>query len=231
MARIIYSGVIDGIAGKVGGSVFQRGRSGNVFKNKPIPRNPQSDYQKRVRAIFAEISKRWGTITEAQREAWNELADQRVVSAKKKSFGTKFKLTGKALFQQVNGNLRLVSSPFADAPPAPGSTDTTEITSLTIDLTNDKVNLIFRASPLSASFIILGVTPTLSAGTSFYKGKYKSFYYRVLDTTKSIVDVTLEFKARFGNLPLAGSNLAAEVRKFSTTGYNAEIVNVPILFA
>lgn len=231
MARVIFDAGIAGVKGKIGGNVFQAGRYGYTFKTKPIPTNPKSQNQTKVRGLFGEVSKAWGALTDAQRLAWIQRAEQNIVRAQKKSFGTSFKLAGKALFQKVNGDRKLLGLAQANTPPAPGQLNTTAIKDLQFDSVSPGVNLRLQANPTAESYVMVAVTPVLKAGTRFYKGKYKTFAYDKFTTGQDGIDVTAEYTARFGAVPLAGSNLACEVKLLDTEGYSYGRVDVLISFS
>lgn len=220
MARVIFGQGVAGAKGKVGGSVFQKTRSGYVMKQKGIPTNPKTAYQVGVRSKFTQVSKNWGLLTLAQRKAWNLEADSKAIRSKKKSFGQAFKLSGKALYQEVGQNRLLIGIALPTAVPALGTNIDMEPVKVRIDNTNDKILVDFSASTTEEGFILVSSTGKLSPGISFYKGKYKQIAIKSIAVGSADVDVTAEYKARFGSLPAAGSNVAFLVRYVSSTGYS-----------
>lgn len=71
MALIKLSGVASQIQGKVGGSVFQTGKSGQILRNQPRPTNSNSYLQNRIRNITYYLQNRWRNLTVAQRTEWD----------------------------------------------------------------------------------------------------------------------------------------------------------------
>lgn len=224
MAKVIFGQGIAGVKGKVGGSVFQRVRSFYIMKQKGIPTNPKSSFQASVRGIFTTVSKRWGKITDAQRKAWNEQADSTTVAAKKKTFGVSQKLSGKALFQEVNQNLSLCGEAITDAPPAVGVANTVEITDVEIDTSAGSITLIFSVGTDQDTLFIISCTGVLSAGTTYKKGKFKKIYGDKVAAGAGQISLTAEYTARFGAIPASGSNVSFEVRQVTSTGYNDSVL-------
>lgn len=72
MALVKYGGGITQMSGSIGGNTFARNRGGNYVRAKTIPINPNTGLQQVVRAAMAFLTERWsGTLTAAQRTAWN----------------------------------------------------------------------------------------------------------------------------------------------------------------
>ena len=62
-------------SGKCGTMVWQRNRYGPICYPAFIPRNPRTPAQQAIRGIFGAVSKRWRTLTEAQRLDWIAVAN------------------------------------------------------------------------------------------------------------------------------------------------------------
>src|ERR1019366_5909587 len=60
--------------GKEGSTVVFAGRYGLVSRRRVIPTNPRTERQSEVRRHLAEQARRFGDLTDAQREAWNAAA-------------------------------------------------------------------------------------------------------------------------------------------------------------
>jgi hypothetical protein len=73
MARIILSGLVDDIRGKLGGSVVQQSNNVLIIRTKVSPRNPRSGTQQNRRSFYSSITRRWSEITQPQRDSWFEL--------------------------------------------------------------------------------------------------------------------------------------------------------------
>lgn len=73
MARIIYNAVVSSINGSVSGTTFQKNAFGFTIRKKPQPVNPKSVLQSNRRTVFADITKTWNLLTDAQRALWNSV--------------------------------------------------------------------------------------------------------------------------------------------------------------
>jgi hypothetical protein len=58
-------------SGKKGLDVSMNGRYGQVRRTLVIPTNPRTARRMTVRANLSAVAKRWRTLTENQRQAWN----------------------------------------------------------------------------------------------------------------------------------------------------------------
>lgn len=70
MAKILFSGLVDEIIGKLAGSVFQYSYGGWQVHAKGKPRNPQTKYQQLRRGDFGFLSSTWRNLTTAQRNTF-----------------------------------------------------------------------------------------------------------------------------------------------------------------
>ena len=61
-------------SGKRGLNVSQNGRYGQISRALSIPSNPRTDAQMNIRETFAEVTKAWRALTDAQRAAWASAA-------------------------------------------------------------------------------------------------------------------------------------------------------------
>jgi hypothetical protein len=57
--------------GKKGLDVSMNGRYGQASRTLVIPTNPRAASQMTIRANLSAVAKRWRTLTENQRQAWN----------------------------------------------------------------------------------------------------------------------------------------------------------------
>lgn len=106
MAKIKLSAIgITNISGKSGGSVFAHNKNGNYVRRLGIATQPQTAKQTLARSIFGVISRMWGGLTEAQREAWKNFGAEH---PKTDQFGDSRPLTGRQAFISVNSNLQTI---------------------------------------------------------------------------------------------------------------------------
>ena len=98
-------------------TVVCAGRYGLVSRRHVIPANPRTERQLEVRRNLAEQARRFGELTDAQREAWNAGAATYRSHPRQGQSGA---LTGLHLFIRVNCKLALFGlEPLNTPPPTP----------------------------------------------------------------------------------------------------------------
>lgn len=119
MALVKLGGGVTDARGAIGGTVFSRGKGGNIIRSNKKPCNPRSSLQEPKRALAAWISKSWSnTLTEQQRTDWRAYA---AGTGWTNRLGEAIEINGLAAFLQLNA-LYTIPSPtlHADAPTAMG---------------------------------------------------------------------------------------------------------------
>ena len=101
-------------SGKCGNMVWQRNRYGQICYPAFVPANPRTPAQVAIRGIFAAVSQRWRTLTEAQRLAWIAVGSTILSRPRLGQCGP---LTGCQLFVKVNVHLAHRGQPQLDLPP------------------------------------------------------------------------------------------------------------------
>jgi len=107
MASIKFGSLVTDIAGKIGGQIIQRGRTGGQIRNLSIPVQRRTIYTQARQLPFAITSQLWRTLSVLQINDWNILA---AAQTRYNRFGLAYAPTGFQLFTEMNLNLRLVSS-------------------------------------------------------------------------------------------------------------------------
>lgn len=75
MASVQFGGGVTEIRGSIAGNVFSRNAGGAYLRARTTPINPATNRQAAVRDALAEAAQAWNlTLTNAQREAWNDYA-------------------------------------------------------------------------------------------------------------------------------------------------------------
>jgi hypothetical protein len=105
MATIRFGNIITGAAGKIGGTIIQRGRSGSQMRNltKPIPARSNASAQ--VHARFQAIAGIWRGLTVSQRQSWTDLAD---TLTRFNRLGDPYTPSGQQIFTEFSLNQRIV---------------------------------------------------------------------------------------------------------------------------
>ena len=101
-------------SGKCGNLVWQRARYGQICYEAFVPYNPRSPAQVAVRDTFRAVSKRWGALTQEQRDVWNDVA--KTMKSRPRLFQCG-PLTGFNLFVKVNVCLVNRGQAQVDLPP------------------------------------------------------------------------------------------------------------------
>lgn len=74
MAKIKPSPFIGEASGKLGSIVFSRNNAGPYIRNYVIPVNHRSIAQQAIRGRFAQAAALWSTLSNEQKQAWNDYA-------------------------------------------------------------------------------------------------------------------------------------------------------------
>ena len=200
MARVKYGAIITGIKGKVGGTVFQGGRSGGVMKNNTTRRKIVENGGvggdvdvKQVRRInFSSATKAWSFLTDGERNSWSALIGVWTFIDK---FGDVYDGTAFQIFTAANINRLFLGTAVLNVAPVKidainfgltlsdyslsGSWDLTRAT-----VPNETQYLVMSASvPANASknasslsFRLIGFTQFVTAGTDNIKVNYGNSY-------------------------------------------------------
>jgi len=100
MAKILFGLGFEAISGTFGGATFQKWRSLNIVRGKPVPSNPMTERQTRIRSIVSTISRAWrDVLTAGQRRAWEQFAE---IFPWFDVFGKSMSLRGISLFLKMN---------------------------------------------------------------------------------------------------------------------------------
>lgn len=97
MAKIIFSGLVDSMAGKIAGSVIQNSYGGYQLRTRVTPRNPQVIKQQTSRNALAAPSAAWRALSDSDRTSWRDAATPAV--------------KGFHLFVSSNKNIQLLTLP------------------------------------------------------------------------------------------------------------------------
>lgn len=199
MAKIKLSAIgITNISGKSGGSVFAHNKNGNYVRRLGIATQPQTAKQTLTRSIFGVISRMWGSLTQAQREAWKQFGAD---NPKKDQFGDSRPLSGRQAFISANSNLNSVglspiSSPSIARPTFPSVSDFLGAISFTSAGVLDNASIVASVSGGSATIRFVLSVAVVSSGADF--GTAKNKYVQIstgLATALNGADITDELTA------------------------------------
>ena len=109
MAEFINSLYSPNKSGRLGSSVFGKSRFGGPFeKMLGLPSNPRTDAQMNRRHQFVALSRKWGSLTDAQRTAWDDRAKDYPYTKK----GMTYIPSGFMFFFMLNSNLQVIGQPI-----------------------------------------------------------------------------------------------------------------------
>ena len=115
MAKILFGLGFEAVSGTFGGATFQKWRSLNIVRGKPVPSNPMTARQTRIRSIVSTISRAWrDVLTAGQRIAWEQFAE---IFPWFDVFGKSMSLRGISLFLKINTVLLDHDRPMQITPP------------------------------------------------------------------------------------------------------------------
>lgn len=217
------------LIGSIGSTTFQRGRYGNLARQRVSPVNPNSVRQVNTRLITAYLSNRYANdLTAAQIAGWNAYAALTNVSP---GPGTVF-ITGQAMYIRNNyGNVAnpAIGDAIDNAPSTPGNAFTPILTftfpAATGILTNTAT---VPSMPAGASTIIYQLSIPQKPSTMFFKGPFsRAVVLRdVADTDPSLVQtygamtagekVFVRYRLWNGNATTNKTSLAETVQVIST---------------
>jgi hypothetical protein len=188
------------LSGKLGRTVFTKGRSGLALRTRVHPKNPKSADQTTVRNDLKGWSQKFRALTTNQITNWNNEA---LSVSKSNRLGGKYSTTGHKLYVSWNITNSLfntgteITDYFTPTPVSPIAISVLEALSgaQTISITTGS------AVPANSKLVIMA-TGQLSAGVSNAKGKYRDIKVIAGGTTAGIQDFTTEYLAKFGTLTL-----------------------------
>lgn len=181
MAKIIFSSLVVGLRGKIGGTIFQGGRYGFIARQNFYPFNPSTEKQKKARGQLGSISKEWKDLTPSQRATWAVSLNARTQQPKRKKVFASNVLSPFAFFLQTNYYRSLVKLTQIYDYAGTGATYGGQGLKLRYDKTNDNYYLSFTQVVSQNSFVLLFSTRPYSSGVSNFQGHYVySGFFQVL---------------------------------------------------
>lgn len=114
MASIQYSALVTDIKGKIQGSVFQKGSTRNIIRNKGATMRKSQPSQQLVHQKLQDLRREWSLRSLAEKSSWNAFA---ATYQRTDKFGTLRSISGYNFFVSINSNrLQLGLTVLASAP-------------------------------------------------------------------------------------------------------------------
>jgi hypothetical protein len=179
---------------RIGNLVAYISPFGQCYRTYSLPRNPNSEAQRRMRDILGSTSSGWGRrLTEAQRERWVAAALQ---VPSHPTLGQYSHLSGQQLCIKINSTLRCIGHATVDEPPAPVVFTPNPVGDLAIvNDPDDGVRLLLNVGTVAEEVMVFGQAPC-SAG----RMKHRRVCYLGLlgPATNGQCDITGLYTARLG---------------------------------
>ena len=215
--------MVDG-RGKIGGQVASKNRSGSYMRNKVTPSNPNTAAQVAVRNMLSTASSAWSSLTNTQRAGWDGAVNDWVGT---NVFGDVVKPTGKNLFTKLNINLMNIGGNMIADVPIKSSVPPLDIVSVEYDLSSSEITILNTQAVSGYEYLVSATAPQ-SAGTSFFRGKFRNIYHSPAPQNFSTV-VWNAYVEKFGELT-ADSNVMFEIKLVdTTTGQVGLPVTIPVV--
>ena len=229
MALIKTTAIVDSISGKLNGTVFAKNKGGAYMRSKSTVSNPRTQAQQAVRSAFGSISQAWRDLSDEERDAWNSQTENYKYT---NVFGDLKALSGKALFQQLNGNLLNVSQTILSAPLAPmdviGGTDFAVPLAIDLGAATPADKFVFELTLAQAleqnQYYVLEATPPLSPGVSNANNQFRQIAVAIVPATATELPSTDfstpvydSYVAVFG-LPVVGSKIFVRIKPVASNG-------------
>lgn len=199
MALVKWSGLVAEVRGKINGTVFARNRYSCYARNKVTPHNPRTQEQQKIRAMFAQLSKKWRELSQDERKAWNRVVADFI---KTNIFGDKHKPSGFNLFIRINMNLQLINRPMINLPPIPAPVDSIQVIKLKIDVPSNLLDIFVESKSIITHIPLILVTRPLSPGITFVKSELRMIDYSIEFTAPNqyILHIGDKYKTKYGSL-------------------------------
>ena len=202
MAKITPGPLAGVVSGKIGNTVFSRGRYGPYIRNRMIPTSSQSAATLDVRGRLAYLSKYWGGLAAASKVAWKTWAATHPVIDR---LGASQVLSANAAFIQLNSRIIQAAGTLITLPPV--GTSPTSLTSASVvsDVSDNTYTITFAATPLAANTCLAVWAAVVdSPGREYYKNLLKLVKVSAAAQATGL-NVDTQIDLRFGQ------NIAAQV--------------------
>ena len=199
--RIQFGAIVTAGAGKAGGTIIQRGRTGQILRNLTVPHSSKLQPSQAPRSALSAVSSNWRIITTSERIGWNTLAD---TLTRYNKFGVAYVPTGFQIFCEINLNLvNIAEETILTAAPAPAVFPNIQTWVLTALPAGPAITLSW-VDVLSDPDWTVGASfyPLQSMGASVPRGSARQVDVNELVGVQSL-DLSSEFVKRFGS-PVGG---------------------------
>jgi len=204
--RLQLSALINRMDGSLNGTTFQQGLSGQIARNKPRPRNPQTASQNQQRLFTSTILRRWQYLTLAQKTSWNVYA---AYFQKYQKNNNKRLCSGQSVYIDINVTRLLHQLTPIDVPVYNAGRLTN--TTYSVELTSGTLHLLISTSIVpQTEFIQLYCTPPVSNGILSPPNNYRLICF--ISSNSNNYNFTTYYQAVFNVLPTTNSHIFWKAR-------------------
>ncbi len=175
MGLVQFGGGVAQIRGKLGGTVFSRGRGGAIVRSWVSPINPNTAAQQQVRNALSTLVVKWLTVlTQLQRNGWKTYADNVPFQ---NALGDTIFLTGQQMFMRSNSVLvRNGLIRVDDAPTIFNLGDFTDPILLVGEISSPVINIVPNLTDAWATetrgFMFVQAARQMNPTINFFKGPF-----------------------------------------------------------
>ena len=200
MARIIYSALVNQINGSIAGTTFQRNAYGNTIKSKPNMVTPNRLLQIESQLEFTKTAQNWRTITQLQRDEWAAYAS---AFPRPSRLNPASYLNGFNYFGACNNlSTKAPGSPLIASPSGAQGTATLNLVELRRIGATFNVELGLTVTGTNWVWYLY-LTSVVGVGQEYVAQTPKFIESRAL-TANFVRDITTEYNAVFGRIPVTG---------------------------
>ncbi len=210
--KVRYGAMFADMSGAIGGGVVAKNKGGAYMRRRVKPLNPSSGYSANVRNIFTSVSSGWASLSDPERQSWNDGAKSHPVSS---ALGEQTFMSGKAWYQRLNQNLLLVGGTPITVFPQLISVGSLLITSLIADFSAQSVTLSFNPTVPADTAWIVNMTPQLSPGIGSMGVRDRTILV-LPDGDTSPQVLTADYFGRFPAALVLGQRLFCKITPIST---------------
>lgn len=201
MARVKPSALVSDVRGQIGGSVFQRFKSGLVVRTKCSPVNKRTALQGISRNIASLTSNAWLQLSPEDRDQWSGYIQYNPIAQRN---NREVFVSGQQAFLKFNSYRLQYSLPILTVP----EFNKCDLTPIELTLSRVGMNLRVTSSrPMVASdeFIILFLTVRMSPAINNPGNRYKLIKFVTVNGVNFFV--TSEYVDVYGAIPEVGNTV------------------------
>ena len=219
--KLKFGAIVVAGSGKIGGHVASKNKAGAYLRTKVTPSNPRTTYQTNVRERLAGLSQGWRSLTDAQRNSWNNA----VANFKRSNVFGDIKIpSGFNLYQRINNNILTIGGTILTVPPTPSSVATYSNAVLTAAAGTPALSLAFTVVAGSVAGYKLFATAPVSPGKTNVSNAYRLIGVALTNAISPFNILSL-YTAKFGSVGVAGQRIDV---KIVGVGATTGIEGVPV---